>query len=121
MTKQEWIKRIEILMLTGRDCFGVCEEYNCTDCQDKAKEVYEGIVQDLLGEFVEWYKQMLIKDHDDKAWMMNHTEEQEIEDRYYYRGQCHAINGLIFSLDNDFEKFLETNEDDDGAEIRRTI
>jgi len=59
MTKQEWIKRIEILMLTGRDCFGGCEEYGCTDCQDKAKEVYEGIEQDLLKEFVEY----VIKQH----------------------------------------------------------
>lgn len=62
---------------------------------------------DLLKEFVEWYKQMLIKDHDDKAWMMNHTEEQEVEDRYYYRGQCNAIQRLITSLDSDLEKFLE--------------
>ena len=63
--------------------------------------------QDLLKEFVEWYKQMLIKDHDDKAWMMNHTEEQEVEDRYYYRGQCNAIQRLITLLDSDLKKFLE--------------
>lgn len=62
---------------------------------------------DLLKEFVEWYKQMLIKDHDDKAWMMNHTEEQEVEDRYYYRGQCNAIQRLITLLDSDLKKFLE--------------
>lgn len=43
-------------MLTGRDCFGVCEEYNCTDCQDKAKEVYEWIEKDLLIEFVERWR-----------------------------------------------------------------
>lgn len=70
MTKQEWIKHIEILMLTGRDCFGGCEEYGCTDCQDKAKEVYEGIEQDLLKEFVGFVEDRLtiwIKDENYQA------------------------------------------------------
>lgn len=76
---------------------------------------------DLLKEFIEWLKNVLKQDHDDKAWMMNHTEEQEIEDRYYYRGQCTAIRRLITLLDGDLEEFLEKNEDVQNDEVGRTI
>lgn len=75
-------------MLTGRDCFGVCEEYNCTDCQDKAKEVYEGIVQDALGEFVEWLKDqptaytLLIYDRNKRKYLnLNEALEKFLEEK----------------------------------------
>lgn len=82
------------------------EEY-ATQWRNNMRNAIENHETDLLKEFVEWYKKVLIKDYNDKAYMMNHTEEQEIEDRYYYQGQCHAISRLIVLLDSDLEKFME--------------
>lgn len=98
MTKEEIIKIFEENHIA---------KGNATINATKLAEIFTNHEADLLKEFVEWYKQMLIKDHDDKAWMMNHTEEQEVEDRYYYRGQCNAIQRLITLLDSDLKKFLE--------------
>ena len=74
---------------------------------DKIYPEFEQEKKDMLKEFVEWYKKVLKKDFDDKALMMNHTEEQEIEDRWFYRGQCTVISRLITLLDSDLENFLK--------------
>lgn len=105
MTKQEWIKRIEILMLTGRDCFGVCEEYNCTDCQDKAKEVYEGIEQDLLKEFVEWLKEQCKDIY--QLYNEEMQEETDSKNSMWFIGRKDGVGEVRQLLKMAIEKFLE--------------
>lgn len=63
----------------------------------------------LLKEFVEWYKKVLEKDYDDKAYFMNKNKG---EDWWFFNGQCTAIQRLIDLLDSDLKEFLEDNKNE---------
>lgn len=82
--------------------------------RDKIRNVIINHEQDILKEFVEWYKKVLIKDYDDKANFVSvNLERNNDKDFWYFTGQCTAIQRLIALLDRDLEKFLEENDNAD--------
>ena len=71
--------------------------------------------QDTLKEFIEYYKKVLEKDYDDKAYLMHKNEG---ENWWYFNGQCNAIQRLIDLLDKDLEKFKEKENDKDRRKTK---
>lgn len=76
-------------------------------------DLFENKQTELLKEFVEWYKNVLMTDYDDKArWMADRRKEKDMNNYYSYHGECSAISRLITLLDNDLKKFLKENKDE---------
>ena len=65
-------------------------------------EELANIRKNILKEFVDWYKNVLEQDFDDKAKIMN-KQEDDIENWWFLNGQCTAIDRLITLLDRDLE------------------
>ena len=103
-------------LLTDFDEMGFCptpfnrnaEAYAC-QWRDNMRNAIIKHEQDILKEFVEWYKKVLEKDYDDKAYFMNTDKGEEW---WYFNGQCTAIQRLITLLDIDLKEFLEENKND---------
>lgn len=89
------------------------EVYAC-QWRDNMRNAIINHEQDILKEFVEWYKKVLIKDYDDKANFVSiNLERNNDKDFWYFTGQCTAIQRLITLLDGDLKKFLEENDNAD--------
>ena len=64
--------------------------------------------KEAVKDFVEWYKNVLIKDYDDKANFVSiNLEINDDKDFWYFTGQCTAIQRLIDLLDKDLENFIK--------------
>ena len=110
------MKREEIdNLLIDFDEMGFCptpfnrnsEAYAC-QWRDNMRNAIIKHEQDILKEFVEWYKNVLQEDYDDKVrWMADRRKEKDMKNYYSYHGECSAISRLITLLDGDLKKFLK--------------